>query len=141
MTFISLEPEVPGELGSETQLDAATHPPVVERLHLDLTNWLGDELVECFPCFAVSRRLADALQHSGLSGFSLTTMKTTVNPDQQELNPVQDHPDFQRLMVSGQAGIDDLGLDPSFVLVASPRMFLLLQEFSLKHCDREPWGA
>ena len=49
-----IEPEVPGGLGDKTQGDFSKHPPVIEHLHFQFEGWLGDDLLESFPCFLVS---------------------------------------------------------------------------------------
>ncbi len=57
MAFV-LEPHVAGELGSKTKLDPTTHPPTVEELHYVLDSSESDDIVESFPVFLVSARLA-----------------------------------------------------------------------------------
>jgi len=136
--FRRLMPEVPGELGDQARLDATTHPPRVERFHLDLTNWLGDDLVEVFPCFAVTQRLADALRSSGFTGYELASMVTTVNPDQREFDPGIVVPEFKRLLPTGRAGADDFGTDERHHLVVSRRCWDLLRRFAVAHCDPVP---
>ena len=139
MRFIRLTPDVPGDLGDRTQVDASTRPPGVLALHLDVTNWSGDDLVECFPCYAVTPRLAAALIRSGARGFELREMLTSVNPDQREVNPDRRVPNFRWLYVSGRAGRDDAGLDAQGHLVVSDRLWALLQTYQLSACDNTPW--
>ena len=69
--FWSLEPEVAGELGSGSLVDTSVHPPRVSKLTLMLSGWLGDELVETFPCYVVTESLGTALVSAGLTGFEL----------------------------------------------------------------------
>lgn len=140
MNFFQLAPDVPGDLGDATHVDASTRPPTVLRLHLDVTNWSGDDLVECFPCYAVTPRLADALRRSSASGVDLRPMVTSVNPDQREINPERRIPQFVWLHVNGLAGRDDVGLDAQGHLVVSGRLWTLLQSFQLSACDSMPWG-
>ena len=141
MKFFSLTPDVPGELGEHSKLDTSTHPPRVDVFHLDVTDWSGDDLIECFPCFAVTPRLAAALQRAGMSGCSFTRMRTTVNQDQIEQNPVCQVLQFKRLIVVGSAGLDDAGVDASHQLVVSERLWALLQNFSIRECDVSSWEA
>src|SRR6476660_8794270 len=65
-----LAPEVAGGWGERTVADTSTHPPRVTALHYQFDGWLGDELLESFPCYIVTRRLAHALTAAGLSGFN-----------------------------------------------------------------------
>lgn len=136
--FRRLMPEVPGELGDQTRLDVTTHPPRVDVLHLEFTNWLGDDLVAAFPCFAVTRRLADALRLSGFTGYELASMVRTVNPDQQAFQPGVAVPEFERLVLTGRAGEDDFGIDPRHHLVVSERCWNLLRRFTVAHCATVP---
>jgi hypothetical protein len=141
MSYLTLKPDVPGDLGAQTQLDSSTHPPIVGVFHLDVTNWSGDDLVECFPCFAVTPALAAALDQAGLTGYSLSEMITTVNPDQHRINPNRRVPCFLRLVVDGKAGRDDAGVDSRHYLVVSDRLWALLRRFEISVCESTPWRS
>lgn len=141
MKFFRLAPEVPGELGDSTDLDSTTHPPVVGHFHLDVTNWSGDDLVECFPCFAVTPALAAALHVAPMSGCALGPMETTINEDQVELYPDLRVPSFARLLVTGRAGVDDAGVDAEQSLVISDRFWRLLRAFRLEDCEVEEFRS
>ncbi|APF85630.1 hypothetical protein HI806_01945 [Ralstonia solanacearum] len=56
MNYFFLEPEVAGALGENTVLDASTHPPRVEKLHFEFSGWLGDAILESFPCVIATLR-------------------------------------------------------------------------------------
>ena len=140
VNFLELRPEVPGELGDQSRLDASVHPPRVEWLHLNLTNWGGDDLLEVFPCFAVTPELASTLRSAGLTGYSLVPMKTTVGYPATELHPDLQAPVLQRLLVNGRAGHDDVGLDPSGKLIVSARCWDLLRAHRMEDCEAWPWA-
>ena len=42
-TTYQLEPEVPGALAADAELDTSTHPPVVRRLVVEFDDWLERE--------------------------------------------------------------------------------------------------
>lgn len=54
MKFYILDPEVAGGLGTQTEIDSSVHPPLVKRLHYELDAWMGDDLVQTFPCYLVT---------------------------------------------------------------------------------------
>ncbi|WP_308201309.1 lamin tail domain-containing protein [Carbonactinospora thermoautotrophica] len=85
MAYFLLEPEVASELGQHTELDTRMHPLRVHRLHYEITDWLGDELLESFPCFLLSRRLGERAAAEGLTGFELADVEVTLSPEAEEL--------------------------------------------------------
>lgn len=66
-----LEPHVAGELGEATDLDPSAHPPVVRAVEYVLDAPDSDDLIESFPVFLVSARLAERLDAAGVTGFVL----------------------------------------------------------------------
>ncbi len=139
MNFFRLTPDVPGELGVMSQLDTSIHPPDVSAFHLEISNWSGDDLVECFPCYAVTPRLSDALKDANLTGYSIGSMKTTVHRDQSEFDPDLVVPKFRRLFITGESGHDDAGVDSSHELIVSQRLLRILENFNLELCDVSSW--
>src|SRR4051812_22164191 len=109
MPFFVLEPEVAGGWGRNTVADTRTHPPAVNHLHYEFYGWLGDALLESFPCFLVSEPLGEGLENVGLSGFRLAGVEVT-NADQFHADGgSQALPTFRWLQVVGQPGRDDFG--------------------------------
>lgn len=138
MAYFVLEPEVAGELGPNTVMDTSVHPPLVSRLHYEVTGWLGDDLLETFPCFVVTDRLAKALATSGLQAFELRDLELSITPEAQEFNGDREWPGFRWLVVTGRAGVDDLGVTPKAQLVVSDKALELLRSFSMDNCDVAP---
>src|SRR5688572_20150560 len=66
-----IEPEVSGQLGDKTIIDASLHPPKVERLHFIFYGWLGDDLIECFPIFLITEKLKNTLAVARLTGYEI----------------------------------------------------------------------
>jgi hypothetical protein len=106
--YYTIEPEVAGELGSRTTLDATTHPPTVGNLHYELHGWLGDALLECFPCFLVTRPLGVALVRARLTGCRLDGVEVSATNDFLNDHPAG-MPDLFWLRVDGAERQDDLG--------------------------------
>ena len=140
MAFTVLEPEVAGGLGPKTVLDPSVHPPLIKRLHYEFEGWLGDDLVESFPCFVVSERLARELQQSSLAGFVLDDVKVTTSPEFDELHPELRLPKFRWLRITGIAGRDDFGLGKDHRLVASEAAMGVLSRFKIEHADRSTYS-
>jgi hypothetical protein len=129
-----LEPEVAGGWGPGTEADTAVHPPIVRRLVFQFDDWLGDDLLETFPCFIVTERLAAAIESSELTGVQLGSVDITKSELFEELNPGLDLPGFRRLYVAGVANAD-FTLDGQHRLRVSDTALALLQQFSLGHCE------
>jgi hypothetical protein len=140
MRYFVLEPEVAAELGSRTIMDRGTHPPKVAHLHVHFAGWLGDALLETFPCFVVARELAEALDSSDLGGFILSDVEVSQSEEFHELHPAFDLPAFRWLRVTGRASLDDFGLSPDLRLIVSERALDLLRIYALAHADVQIWN-
>jgi hypothetical protein len=141
VAYTILEPEVAGGWGANTVADVSVHPPAVTRLHYEFQGWLGDDLLESFPCFIVSERLAAELLRSELTGFTLDALKVSTSAEFEELHPGRRLPEFRWLRVAGRAGQDDFGIGPDYRLVVSAAALAVLEGFSLRHASREPHVA
>lgn len=75
VSFYQLEPEVAGGWGEDTVADTTMQPPRVLQLDYCFDGWLGDDLLESFPVWIVTEKLAFLLQGSSLTGFTLDKMK------------------------------------------------------------------
>ncbi|MEE4137858.1 hypothetical protein [Pseudomonas viridiflava] len=134
-----IEPEVAGELGNNTRIITSCHPPKVTKLEYKFNGWLGDDLLESFPCFIVSRKLADALSKKKLSGYYFTPMTTSKSEIFKELQPQTDLPEFQWLQVSGSAGRDDFGLAKNHLLVISDIALETLNMHNINQAEIYPY--
>src|SRR5688500_9298286 len=134
-TCYVLEPEVPGGLGPETELDRSTHPPRVDKLHLTLEGWLGDELIESFPAFVVTERGKQTLERRRLKGFRFVEVKVSPTAQFEELYPGRRLPAFSWLQIFGTACHDDFGLAEDGRLVVSEAALQALRTLSLTQCE------
>lgn len=139
--FFLLEPEVAGGLGERTVMDTASHPPKVEHLHYELEGWLGDDLLESFPAYVVTRTMGDRLVNAELDGFTLRHVEISRSSTFEELYPSRDLPAFTWLDVSGVAGESDVGVDPKARLVVSGRAMVVLRGASLDNCLITDWPS
>ncbi len=130
-----VSPEVAGELGDNTIMNTSVHPPEVSRFHHRFEGWLGDDLLEVFPCFLVSSALAKALEEAGLVGFSLDEVEVSTSPEFQELYPGRTFPEFRWLKITGKNRNADFWLTPDFRLEVSSRTLEVLKKFNIAHAE------
>ena len=132
-----IEPEVAGGLGEGTVLDASVHPPRVTTLVYEFEGWLGDDIVESFPCYLVTNELARALSSSDLTGFSLASASVRTTDEFSEHTPAP-LPEFKWLQVTGQPAVDDLWLHSDFRLALSDRALEVFRAFNTDNAIIEP---
>lgn len=134
--YFFVEPEVAGGLGEHSVLDRSTYPPKVGRLHYLLDGWLGDHLLESFPCYVLTKELADRLSESRLSGYELEPVEITTSRQFEELYPNRKLPLFYWLKVTGEAGKDDFGIAVNdWRLVVSEKTLAVIKPLCPASCD------
>jgi hypothetical protein len=138
--YYYVEPEVAGGFGEETVLDTTVHPPIVHSLQYVFDDWLGDQLLETFPCFIVTEAVADAIKEAGLSGCGFGLVDVKKSDVFEELNPGGVLPEFVWLKVCGVAGVSDFGLTEDHRLVISEVANKLLKSFGLENADFREFG-
>ncbi len=135
--FYSLDPEVAGGLGPNTVMDASLHPPIVTKLHYELDGWLGDELLESFPCFIVTENMRQLIESADPSGCSFGEVEVSKSDRFKELYPKRSVPHFFWLKIAGHAGRDDFGISSTNSLVVSQRVLQVMKKGVLEHCAIE----
>jgi hypothetical protein len=116
-------------------MDSSVHPPRVYKLEYLFDGWLGDHLLEAFPCFVVTDQLSEAIARMGLTGCAFERMDSATSLLFLELHPDRLLPPFVWMKVLGKAFKDDLGLSTDFRLVASERALATFRSFALAHCE------
>ena len=132
-----LEPEVSGELGERSIVDPRVHPPRIEHLHFVITGWLGDDIIECFPCYIITKRLKDILLLQGFTGFVVANLELTVSEQFSLLQPNTELPQLFWLKIFGLEQSSDFSLNQENVLSVSERAFEVLEKFTINGCDVE----
>lgn len=135
--FYYLDPEVAGELGANTVMDLSQHPPSVSHLHYNFTGWLGDDLLESFPCYIITRQLCDAIAQNDLTGYRFEAVEISKSSQFEELYPDKQIPEFIWLKPVGVGGEDDFGRAKDHRIVVSEKALRLLRTFCIKNCDVE----
>lgn len=131
-------PEVAGELGERTIMNTTVHPPEVKHLHHVFNGWLGDDLLECFPCFIVTVSLAESITSATLTGVALDDVETSVSSEFEEMYPGRLLPKFRWLKVVGGSPDDDFMLDPECRLEVSDRCLGVLRRLRMDHATVIP---
>jgi hypothetical protein len=139
MKYFYVEPEVAGELGDRTVLDSTVHPPRVDKLQYKFVGWLGDSLLESFPCVIATQDAADALAKFGITGVQFADLEVTVSDEFHALYPERELPTFRWLQVDGIAGKDDFGIASDYRLVVSGKGIDLLQPYGIGNALIEPF--
>ena len=139
--YTYLEPEVAAAFGDGTVLDTSVHSPRVHKLHLLFEGWLGDCLIECFPCFAVTTEARHGIESAGLSGVCLQDVLVSKSEQFEELYPRCQLPTFYWLQITGVAGQEDFGIAEDYRLVVSSRALQVLQVFGLEQALSSPYDG
>ncbi|NYI58239.1 hypothetical protein [Cellulomonas soli] len=110
-------------------------PPRLSNVSLQFEGWLGDDLIETYPLFAVTDRLRAALRASGVSGVSFEQVPTIRSEQLLELQPGDEIGTWSLMAVTGRAGTDDAWLSPRWMLMVSQRFWDVASRFQLTYCD------
>jgi hypothetical protein len=128
-------PEVAGQLGDNTVLNHQTKPPIIEKLHYEFDDWLGDDFLAGFRCFICTERLTKAIKESNLSGYKFETCQVSKSELFNDLNEDGlNLPDFFWFIITGDEN-DDFFIVPNFTLVISERALNILRQFNINYCD------
>jgi hypothetical protein len=134
MTYVKISPEVAGSLGEHTKMHTNTHPPIVSHAHHQFEGWLGDDLLEVFPCFFVTPPLAEALELAHLTGFTLASAEVSASEEFEETQPGTELPNLQWLQIATVSPEEaDIRLTPDHRLEVSDRALALLKNFRIDH--------
>lgn len=135
--WYSVSPEVAGSIGPNTIMDRASTPPTVSKLHYIFKGWLGGEIVESFPCYLVSARLAEAIQTSELTGadFSEVEVEIDMQFEMFQREVVAALPEWVWMKPAGREGTDDFWIEANGQLAISGRTYELLQKFDVKSAE------
>src|ERR1700730_5235489 len=135
MRFFCLEPEVAGDWGDNIEVDRSVHPPIVTKLQYHFDGWLGDALLESFPCFIVTESAKQRIESARLTGTTFAPVEVTTSECFEELHPNKKLPTFAWLTVHGKRGSDDFGLTSDATLVVSERALGLLRQLGIPNAS------
>ncbi|MCG8708034.1 hypothetical protein JHU04_001235 [Brenneria sp. 4F2] len=129
-SFYYIEPEVNGELGDGTIMDTCVYPPVVKKLILCFSGWLGDDLLECYPCFVVTERLADELKIVVKDDVFFEKINIKKSDEFDEVYPEKLLPHFYWMKILNGR---DIFLSEDKRLAVSERIMNILSAFNISN--------
>lgn len=135
--YFYIEPEVSGGFGDNAVIDTSIHPPKVSKLHYQFDGWLGDDLLETFPCHIVSESLAKKIESAELNGYKFDDVEISKSEQFEELYPGKELPKFYWLKVTGVAGKDDFGIAEDYRLTVSEKALEVLKKGKIDEADVE----
>lgn len=128
-------PEILVSLGDNTVFDDPDSPQKnIVKLHMNLENWLGDDLLWNFPEVIVTEKLRHSLEENKFSGFHFDDIEVTFDTyfehNYQLDIPI---PKFYWMKVSGVEHVDDV-IVKDYELYLSERIFdFLSKKHSIKN--------
>lgn len=135
MNYYVVKPEVAGGWGEHTEVDNSVYPPLVIKLHYEFDGWLGDALLESFPCYIVRKDVSTRIRDIGATGARFDGVEVSTSEQFKELYPGLQLPPFVWLRPEGRAGQDDFSLVPDKGLVVSERVLNLLRSVGVSHAS------
>lgn len=131
--FKTIEPEVAGGMGEGTELDNTVHPPIVKKLHFNIEGWLGDDILETFPCFLVTTSLKNKIEIENLTGITFDDVLITKSSSFIEMYPNRILPKFYWAKINGTFAKSDFFLGSDNRLIISQKAYDLLVQFNFNN--------
>ena len=137
--YYFFEPEVSGGLGGNSVVDTSVHPPIVSKLNYRFDGWLGDDILESFPCYVITESLKKKLESTALCGYQIDQVEVTKSDQFEDLYPGKKLPVFYWLKIIGEAGKDDFGVADDYRLVISDKALKVINDFNVAQADIEKY--
>ena len=138
MKFYTIDPDVPGRTHGETirAFRSGHHP---ENVRYIFECWPEADVVQTFPIFLVSEKLALALRSAKLTGFELKACESSKGDQFHIASPgYGELPKYFWLDVNGKSEQDDFGISNDLMLRISERVYDLLQNFCVEGAEIDP---
>lgn len=132
-----IEPEVAGGLGEKTELDNSVFPPLVKKLNYEFDGWLGDDILESFPCYIITESLKKEIESEKLTGIIFDDVLISKSETFIELYPNKELPTFFWAKINGEVNANDFFITEKNGLAISERAFSLLQKYRINQADIE----
>lgn len=134
--YYILEPEVAGGFGENTIVDTSVHPPIVSKLHYKFDGWLGDCLLETFPCFIFTSEVAEEIKDNNLTGITFSSLETSLSDTFIEIYGNKSLPTFLWGKLDKNQD-DDFYINSDNELVVSLKALEILEKHQLSNCEKE----
>ena len=139
--YNKIQPEVIVGIGNNTVFEEKEPPfKTINRLHIELEDWLGDDLVECYPVYIVTDALKKGLEESNFSGFKFAEMEITKSEyfdDNYQLK--KELPNFYWMKIIGQLDIDEILIGNNKELFIKPKLVeFIKKKYNVKFMEVNP---
>jgi hypothetical protein len=130
-----IEPEALVGLGGET-IFGSTNEEVIS-LHMNIEDWLGDDLLTCHPVFFVTEQLKNKLEKTNLSGFVFAEIKQS--SDEYFVDNFQlkiEVPNFYWIKIIGKENENDFFInDDKNLMVSAACLKFLKENANIENCQ------
>jgi hypothetical protein len=138
MKYYELYPEVAGTITEDCIDDAVARPIKISKMNYEFDGWLGDDLITEAGHFIVTKKLAEALRQSTLSGFNLDKATISKSAKFEEIYPNRILPVFKWLKINAHFKKDDFWFSKErMMLQVSAKGYDVLKDFQIANCDVE----
>jgi len=111
MKYNKIVPEVIVGLGEHTEYYQDLKS--IKKLHIDLEDWLGDDLMKCHPAYIVTENLKNGLQSHKFNGFQFDDIEVTKGEHFEDNFQLDiSLPKFYWMKITGKKDDDDLYISP-----------------------------
>jgi hypothetical protein len=118
-----IEPKVAGDLGEKTEVDNSVFPPFVNELNYEFDGWLGNDILESFPCYIMTESLKNAIEDEKLSGIIFDNVLISKSETFLDLYPNKELPAFFWAKINGEADKDDFFITEQNGLAISDKAY------------------
>lgn len=132
-----IEPEVAGGFGEKTEIDNSFFPPIVKNLHYEFDGWMGNDLLESFPCYLVTEQLRKGIESEELTGITFDVVLVSKSDTFLELYPNKELPNFFWAKINGEFPKDDFFINEKNTLAISEKAYSLLKSYNIDQADIE----
>ncbi|MFP3596896.1 hypothetical protein [Chryseobacterium sp. SIMBA_029] len=132
-----IEPEVAGGLGEKTEMDNSFFPPLIKNLHYEFDGWLGDDIIESFPCYLMTEALRKGIEKENLTGIHFSEVLISKSDTFLDIYPDKDLPNFLWAKINGEPYKDDFFISEKNILAISENAYSVLKKFNMEQADIE----
>lgn len=107
------------------------HLAIVYSLEYRFDGWLGNCILETFPCLIIVEDAKKSIEKECLSGVVFEDVFITRSEFFEEIYPRRELPKFYWAKITGRAGVNDFGLSNDFRLVVSQKGLDVLKSHNI----------
>lgn len=118
-------------------MDNSFFPPLIKTLHYEFDGWLGDDIIESFPCYIVMESLQKGIETENPTGISFANVIVSKSKTFLDLYPGRVLPGFFRAKINGTPFKDDFFLTDKNTVAISERAYFQLKKYNIDQADIE----